>query len=619
MTFSLLEPLNHKGVMKAREPYRAMKLHAPRNENSEDRMDSRPDPIATSRQAALVAAEATLDALDPVSWREQVAKALGNLRNGGASAYLEVEARKACRLIAHVEQSIQKGVLLVWEDYALEYDRWESTPPDPNRGVRALPEYQRQASIDRVGGIVLLAGDCGVATYFLVDNFLDLETSSPAMMAASVVVGVLFSIGIALGTEALAAKRILQPEGQPRVGKRRGRRISTVLGFLGMLAFAGFVIARSTVTLPDEFANRLADLSLAGLAIVLPLLSGVLLGLARHLGWSAMHERRARAWQELARDTEVLARECEGILGIEFGEDEDDDDPGTPASVIQQPPRSGPRTEDSRTISPAARSRRRRSSPWLRRSRGLLVLPFLAASLNCGGAAASANAGAADAPTEVSDREIFTDTTASIDFDVLNRTLPQVARSLASPDFTGTIRVTPFADNGWRATVKDSVVLEGYQDPDCSDLERDIQKKRLKRIRRALREACTARKDSVRNAVDSRRRTAADQLARIAVPRGLDVEVCTALWEVLRRVSRQAAPYVAVITTDGQDTCDPEPAPLSQPSPGVKVTIVILPSVPPYRISRSDAVHFDTVKAQIQRVAPWVRVIAPSEVTRSLF
>lgn len=257
---------------------------------------------------------ATLQALDPGIWEGEVREALTQLRNRGSSSTLTIQAQKAQLLIHRVLAEIPVGAALVWEDFASAYDRWKSSAPDPKRGVRALPEYQTQARVDKLGGTIILVADCFIAGYFVQESFVDGNNILARVLIF--LLAVLLSVGIALATEALAGKSILQPENQPEVGKTRGGRIARILGTLAGLGIAGFIVARQVATLPANFAEILADYSIAWLSIWLPPLSGVLWALGRHLGWSAAHEQRARRWQELARNVEALERETKAVLGF---------------------------------------------------------------------------------------------------------------------------------------------------------------------------------------------------------------------------------------------------------------------------------------------------------------
>lgn len=237
-----------------------------------------------------------------------------------------------------------------------------------------------------------------------------------------------------------------------------------------------------------------------------------------------------------------------------------------------------------------------------------------------GGGDAAASPKLSYPPQIVAVREIFIDTTASIDPATVHQIYPLVAAAAVPRDMAASvIWVTPFADNGWSAVPKDSVIFPAYHDADCRALNLMIQRVRTTRRKQQLREQCKARTDSIHDSVTHARAEAVNRLRVIVLPSALDRSVCTALWDVIQRIQRHRAPYSALVVTDGQDTCGPEPHAIPAPDPQVQAVVVVVPQSKNYSRRRSDLAQFYEVRARFQRVAPWVNVRASYETTESIF
>jgi hypothetical protein len=255
-----------------------------------------------------------------------------------------------------------------------------------------------------------------------------------------------------------------------------------------------------------------------------------------------------------------------------------------------------------------------------RSPRGFLVIPLSVLLISCeGGASASPSQRANLVQAEQPLREIFIDTTASIDPSAVRTFYPSVASSAVPTGFVGTIWVVPFADKGWNAVGKDSISFPGYRDADCTELNERIRRTTTARRKEELRAECRSKTDSIRGVVDGLRVAARAELRNAVQPRALDSSVCTALWEVIQRVQRRSGPYAALIITDGNDTCGPKPKSIPPPSGAVRVVVVVVPSSTRHRHGRSELVLFDETRARIQQVAPWVVVLSPHEVVGSIF
>ena len=96
---------------------------------------------------------------------------------------------------------------------------------------------------------------------------------------------------------------------------------------------------------------------------------------------------------------------------------------------------------------------------------------------------------------------------------------------------------------------------------------------------------------------------------------------CTSIGDLLFRVSQAPGPRRAVIISDGVETCRAAGRPpIAPPAGDTRIAFVLIGSLPPAgRITATPGEQFLARRQALLRAAPWLRIVAPWEVTTALF
>jgi hypothetical protein len=165
----------------------------------------------------------------------------------------------------------------------------------------------------------------------------------------------------------------------------------------------------------------------------------------------------------------------------------------------------------------------------------------------------------------------------------------------------------PFFDDAWasEATLVDAPASTANCKPQFNEAERMWVQLRLAAEHKAEEECSRQRKN------DAERLDAAmDKIFAEPTKHPPYSRRCTSLLDAISRITTTQDPTVAVLITDGAETCFPIQTVL-RPSVPVALVVVLVPSKAEFASGASPKTQFDRRRAYLLKAAPWLSAVLP--------
>jgi hypothetical protein len=216
--------------------------------------------------------------------------------------------------------------------------------------------------------------------------------------------------------------------------------------------------------------------------------------------------------------------------------------------------------------------------------------------------------------------ELWLDDTISVD----ERDRPRAAQAvleilldLSRRHHVDRWRIYGFGEEPWRETTFYQMTLPQWEPPACDP---PTEASRIFKVhqddsgcRNRVKAAEAAYGQRIEEQVAVMQRTLRDHRLRPAS--------CTSIGDLLLRVSQAPGHRLAVIISDGVETCRAAGLPPIPPPVGdTRIAFVLIGSLPQRgRAATTPGEQFLARRQTLLRAAPWLRIVAPWEVTSALF
>jgi hypothetical protein len=513
------------------------------------------------------------------------------LTRGGTGAARREAQQEILRMARQGMRMAQEMIHANMADFARHFEEWFGFPPAP-----ATPrEDPQHAAMARKGHIAVwfLLGLKAVFWTVFGPTFFNV------LPWLAVVIALCVSIPMSIGLKPLIARLILKP-GLTRQEQERRLHHHVVAGMIAFaIVFGGLFLLRGLV----------GALALIGALLVLPILSlcdmvllylmGVAEAHAALYSWAAAFVAKHHALTNYLGQFEHHAQAARQRLGMP--EDEDDEDGGSGATAEIAPPLIDGPTGTAVTPLPGPRNIGTAAALTL----GIVLFGIPAARAQY----------TPPAPISIVD----VDSTASIFPSVASTLGPTVAQAVTTwseQNDSHILRVATFERDGWlpRTIMQTTRNIPIACTPTGG--EHAIFKGINDAIEEQARNECNHAREQEANKVTAQL-TKALATAWHAQPL-VDPKQgrsCTAFQDMLASAARIPPGNLVVILTDTEETCKKDNSTVPDHSMGANVVIILVPSKADMGPGVSAANKFDAKKANLEKVAPWIRaILAPTDV-----
>jgi hypothetical protein len=528
-----------------------------------------------------------------------LAQIMAALARGGSGAARQEAQQEVVRMAKQGTRMALEMIAAMRADFARHFEDWFGVPPIP-----ATPrEDPHHAALARMGWIAvwfLLALKAVFWTVFGPSYFNVLPW-------LAVIIALCVSIPLSVGIKPLIARLILKPDLTRQQQERRLHR-HVLAGIIAFgIVFGGLFLLRGLV----------GSLALIGALLVLPVLSLCdmvllyLMGVADayvHLySWAAPFVEQHQVLTAYLGQFEHHAAASRQRLG------EPDDDAAGATAPLAPPLVDGPAGV---AANPTADAKKPAGTAERRNNAATAAALILATTL-LGTAVAHAQTLPPTEPVKIS--SLNADSTTSI-FPTITATMgPIIAQSFTiwtEQIGAHVVRVSTFERDGWlpRTILQTTRNVPTACAPTLG--ERAVFKGMSDALEQQARDACNhAREqeaDRLTTAITNALTSAWHTPPIVDATKG---HSCTAFLDALAAAARAPAGHLIVIVSDTEETCKSNTNPVPRDAAGADVIIILVPSNTDMGPGVSAADRFNAKKAQLHKIAPWLRtILAPADV-----
>jgi hypothetical protein len=477
-------------------------------------------------------------------------------------------------------QGVRVDQTRVREQFAETESAWfAGRKPDTSRVPREEYYHSQAARWCAVGGWCLT-----VLEAIFAGGLAILLLTLPLVLA--VAIGIVVTALLALGLKGWVSAKVARYQERPKEGRDWALRLLTWTAPAAALALAVLFLIRGLagawVAIAFPIATALA-------ALVTPVIAGALLTLAALYRWS-------KDLTVIYRDLEQSEREL-----VELRD----------AAVR------------GLSASPGAITTSKPLPTQLARTGGVLFLTLvLCSNLACNGVqAASPSTSGEKQVSSSGTAEVWIDETGSVDRRDFPQAYEAVLAALLNASTRGNINrwlFYGFGDEPWREQPFFELTLSNWQPPNCEPASEASKVFKMQQAGQAAQ--CEAQQKKARLVYEQYLQ---DQMATVRV--ALEAHRpkpahCTGLADLLERITQAPNSRAVAVIGDGVETCRATglvsvPAPV----PGTKVSWILIGSAPTSDNGPTLGEQFMRRREKLLRAAPWLRIVAPWQVTSELF
>lgn len=412
-------------------------------------------------------------------------------------------------------------------------------------------------------------------------------------------VGITVTILLAVGLKGVIAPLVLgRYADRPKAGRDLTLRMLVLTGPVALVFLVVLFIVRG---MTGVWIAWLFPWATGALAVLCPMIAAALFVLAGLYGWSRRLTDRYRSLERAERDVVELREHCTRALAATSA--------ALPATV------GSTRSSGATSLAKVGAA--------------LLLMTGLLTSTACGelvqasGQTVTGTAAVTAADSEASVAgigELWLDDTISVD----ERDRPRAAGAvlailfdLSRQHHVDRWNIYGFGEEPWREAAFHQMTLMPWQPPACDP---PTEASRIFKVHQddpvcqeRIRAAERAHRQQLEDQVGTMQRALHDHRLRPAR--------CTSIGDLLVRVSQAPEHRLVVIISDGVETCRRTGLPpVPPPQSGARVAFVLIGSTPQLdRASPTVAEQFLARRKVLVHAAPWLRVVAPWEITTTLF
>jgi hypothetical protein len=520
-----------------------------------------------------------------------VAMILAALTRGGTGAARQEAQQEVLRMALQGVRMAQEMIAANMADFARHFEEWFGVPPVPAT-PREDPQHAAMARKGHIAVWFLLGLKVVFWTVFGPSYF-------NVLAWLAVIIALCVSIPMGVGLKPLIARLILKP-GLTRQEQERRLHRHVVAGMIAFgIVFGGLFLLRGLV----------GPLALIGALLVLPILSVCdmvllyLMGIAEAYvalySWAAPFVAKHHDLTNLLGQFEHHAQAARQRLGI-HEEDDEDNEGGAGAPAVIAPPLTGGPAGAVVTPLPVPRNAGTIAG---------VILAFVLFGIP------AAHAQNAPPPMSIVDA----DSTTSVLPSVANTLVPIIAQAVTTwseQNGSRIVRVATFERDGWlpRTIMQTTINTPTACTPTGG--EHAIFKGINDAIEKEAREKCERARHQETTRVTAALTTA---LAKAWTAHPLTDpkhgRSCTAFEDMLANAARIPTGNLVVIITDTEETCKKNDNSVPKQSMGADVIVILVPSKTDMGPGVSAAERFNTKRAALKKMAPWIAaILAPADV-----
>jgi len=467
----------------------------------------------------------------------------------------------------------------VREQFAETESAWfAGRMPDPSRTPRENYYHSQAARYCGVAGWSLTLLEAVFAGGLSV-----LLLAVPQLLAIGI--GVVLTALIALWLKGWVSAKVARFQERPKEGRDWALRLLTWTVPVALVTLTALFLMRGFV---GSWVTLLFPVATGVAAIVTPVMAGALLTLSALYRWSKDFTKRYRELEQAERD--VLELHDAAARGL--------------------------------AAAPAA-SRPTLASTLAKTGTALFLALAMWTSAACSpvSAASEQTVRAGVETPALGTGELWLDETTSIDQRDVPQAYQAVLTSLADLSIrTGVTRwlFYGFGEEPWRELPFFELTLEPWEPPACEPASEASKVFKMQQADQVAQ--CEARQQAARAAYELRLQ---DQVAKARM--ALDTHRpkparCTALGDLLERLAQTPDRRAVGIISDGTETCRASGLPVvPPPTAGTHVSWILIGSTPPANYGPTLGERFAMRRDTLRRAAPWLRILAPWQITADLF
>ena len=531
--------------------------------------------------------------------KRELAKLKAQVQYGHPEKRIQ-KLRDAILQLTHLDTRLEAEKNTLYRFFRTELEKWSGYFADVKE-IRpiAIPEDMWRARLFRGGAIACMILEAGIGG--LIATTIGFPWWSGALLAALLVI--LFHAGFSFAFDELD---------EPKKTYHRIKRWLLIPSFLITLLSLLFLLFDRTV--PESWVPQLLlgiSMSLWSTTVGLLLFGAALLTAAHVRGWSGRFKESYDSQVALQDMTRSLHGEFAGQLALL-------------ESTSQARPASAPAEGPGEAVEGEAADSAQSAAPNGRAPVAVLlaVLFFSACTTPDVSSGVSSTATTPTASVRCRDLDIYIDHSGSCSetpfINTVRALLEQLPAIVATWDVCGTLRVIPWAQDGWNAQETLTIQLpalkvvtsqsETNQSGEVFALLPNLEKAMNEHLAaQTAEEEAQARREHQENI----RQVLAPVAEQVLLPPANAPEPrCSDLNGILRRVALTTGPQprLAVLVTDGHETCAPPIQAVPAPEGEVIAAIILVPEKPSQK-KHIGYTQFETRKAELMDVAPWSIVL----------
>lgn len=410
------------------------------------------------------------------------------------------------------------------------------------------------------------------------------------------VFGIIVTILLAVGLKGVIAPLVVgRYADRPKAGRDVALRLLILTGPVALALLGVIFVVRG---MAGAWTAWLFPWATGGLAVLCPIIAAALFVLAGLYGWSRRLTDQYRGLEQAERDIVELREHCTRALATMSPT------AATPASTWASP-----------------------ATPLVKVGAALLVVTGILMSSACSDLLQASTQTSTTVTTPADAQasadatgELWLDDTISVDERDRPRAAQAVLEILIDVSRRHQLdrwRIYGFGEEPWRETAFHQITLPRWQAPACDP---PTEASRIFKVH----QEDSACQDRVKAAEAAYRHQIEEQISnmqRTLREHRLRPARCTSIGDLLLRVSQAPGHRRAVIISDGVETCRAAGLPLIAPPTGdTRIAFVLIGSIPQAgRVTATPGEQFLARRHTLLRAAPWLRIVAPWEVTTALF